>query len=303
MVNFYTNIAWSCATDTYRGVAKFNGMNWTTYTTAQGLIHNEINDIAIDAQGNVWACSRPLFIEGPGGVNKFDGTGWTSYNTSDGLASPYVSSVEIDSKGNKWFGTTKGVNKFDDVTWTTYDSSDGLSSNYIYAIAEDNNQALWFATGNGLSIYDGTAWQTFTTKDGLSSKTVRSIMIDSEGNTWAGTDGGVTMIRANTITGVEDMQRQIPLSFRLDQNYPNPFNPTTTIRYEIPHAGQLSLRIYNILGQEVKTLVNGQFPSGSHEVQWDGSDNYASMVSSGIYLYRLETGSGVVQTKKMIFIK
>ena len=105
------------------------------------------------------------------------------------------------------------------------------------------------------------------------------------------------------VTNIDEDNVNVPYEFLLAQNYPNPFNPTTTIRFQIPHAGHLSIKIYNSIGQEVKTLVSRHHSAGNHEVMWDGTDNHGSLVSSGIYLYRLEAGTRYVQTKKMIYIK
>ncbi len=85
--------------------------------------------------------------------------------------------------------------------------------------------------------------------------------------------------------------------YELLQNYPNPFNPTTTIKYSIPIAGLVTLTVYNILGEQVKTLINQEMPAGNHSVQFN-----ASSLASGIYLYRIQFGS-FVQTRKMIFLK
>ncbi len=88
-----------------------------------------------------------------------------------------------------------------------------------------------------------------------------------------------------------------PGRFALDQNYPNPFNPTTTINFTLAQSSQVTLKVYNLLGQEVATLVNGRLGSGPHSVQFN-----ASGLSSGMYLYRIEAGS-FVQNKKMMLIK
>lgn len=100
------------------------------------------------------------------------------------------------------------------------------------------------------------------------------------------------------ITGV-DIQHNpvVPANFSLEQNYPNPFNPTTTIRYSLPVAGYVTLRIYNLLGQEVHALVNGQQPPGEYAVRFD-----AASLSTGVYFYRLEAG-GFRQVKKMLLLK
>jgi hypothetical protein len=89
----------------------------------------------------------------------------------------------------------------------------------------------------------------------------------------------------------------IPTNFSLSQNYPNPFNPSTTIQFSLPKSGDITLKIYNLLGEEVKTLVNEFKEIGNHTVQFN-----ASNLASGIYFYRLQAES-FIQTRKMILIK
>ena len=101
----------------------------------------------------------------------------------------------------------------------------------------------------------------------------------------------------NNPTGVELTDNEIPTEFILEQNYPNPFNPTTTIRYSIPVSGKVSLKVFDILGSEVANLVNGEKAAGNYSVNWD-----ASKLASGIYVYRIQTGS-FVQAKKLVLIK
>ena len=97
----------------------------------------------------------------------------------------------------------------------------------------------------------------------------------------------------------------IPVSYKLLQNYPNPFNPNTTIKFGIPESGDnklVSLKIFNILGQEVSTLLNGNMEAGYHEVKWNGLNQHGFSVASGIYFYRL-IGEGIHQVKKMVLIR
>lgn len=94
----------------------------------------------------------------------------------------------------------------------------------------------------------------------------------------------------------------IPESFTLNQNYPNPFNPSTVIKFGIPEASFVTLKIYNMLGQEIKTLVSGEKAAGYYNIQWNGDNNYGSPVASGAYIYRITAGSNVVN-KKMILMK
>lgn len=101
----------------------------------------------------------------------------------------------------------------------------------------------------------------------------------------------------NSTTSVTVDQTIVPKEFVLEQNYPNPFNPSTTIRYSMPTAGNVSLKVFDILGKEVATLVNGYQQTGKYSVTFN-----ALNLSSGMYFYRLETGS-VKEVKKMILMK
>jgi len=88
-----------------------------------------------------------------------------------------------------------------------------------------------------------------------------------------------------------------PEEFNLEQNYPNPFNPATTIRFSIPASGLTTLKVYNILGNEVATLMNEDKSAGVYSVEFN-----ASNLPSGVYMYSLQTGSAVL-TKKMVLLR
>ena len=101
-----------------------------------------------------------------------------------------------------------------------------------------------------------------------------------------------------TITGIDGpVNGTIPVKYALEQNYPNPFNPSTVIEFKMPAAGIVSLKVYNILGQEVRTIVDGMQPAGSYTYRFDGAN-----LSTGVYFYRLQTGS-FVQVRKMMLLK
>ncbi len=93
-----------------------------------------------------------------------------------------------------------------------------------------------------------------------------------------------------------------PKTTTLKSNYPNPFNPSTTINYTIKQKENVILKIYNLLGQEIKILVYGPVSPGNKTVVWDGRDNTGKLVPAGTYYYRLQTGTEV-QSKKMLFLK
>jgi len=94
----------------------------------------------------------------------------------------------------------------------------------------------------------------------------------------------------------------IPDDYALYQNYPNPFNPTTRINFDLPEASEVRLAVFNLLGQEVRTLVAGQLPAGRHFVAWDGRDANGQVVGSGLYLYRLHAGN-FVSSRKMLLTR
>ena len=108
-----------------------------------------------------------------------------------------------------------------------------------------------------------------------------------------------TVTQPATVNAVENGLS--PQEFSLSQNYPNPFNPSTRIQYSLENAAQVSLKIYNVLGLEVVTLVNGRQEAGSYTVQFNTNEGVLSL-SSGVYFYRLEAGS-FVSTKKLILMK
>ncbi|PWB71358.1 hypothetical protein C3F09_07975, partial [candidate division GN15 bacterium] len=86
------------------------------------------------------------------------------------------------------------------------------------------------------------------------------------------------------------------------QNFPNPFNPQTTVGFDLPQAEHVTLTVYNLLGQRIRTLADGDFDAGHQSVMWDGRGDNGDAVASGVYLYRLEAGS-YVATKKMLLLK
>ncbi|MCD6336271.1 MAG: T9SS type A sorting domain-containing protein, partial [Candidatus Latescibacteria bacterium] len=94
----------------------------------------------------------------------------------------------------------------------------------------------------------------------------------------------------------------LPKEIALFQNFPNPFNPTTEIRYQLPESSEIQLRVYNLLGQEVRRLVDGRVKAGTHSALWDSRDSLGREVGSGVYLVRMEAGD-FVEVRKMALIR
>ncbi|MEJ2636436.1 MAG: aryl-sulfate sulfotransferase [Calditrichia bacterium] len=121
---------------------------------------------------------------------------------------------------------------------------------------------------------------------------VLTLRVDSENE---GFGCQVSLIGRNDSSGI--VKENLQKSFVLHQNYPNPFNPATTIKFDLPKTSRVDLKIYDILGKEVATLISGKLNAGAHSVKWNGVD-----MASGVYFYRLEI-DGVVQTRKMMLMR
>lgn len=103
-------------------------------------------------------------------------------------------------------------------------------------------------------------------------------------------------------TPVSNNDNVNPVVTGLGANYPNPFNPNTTLSYSIKERGHVKIDIYNLLGQKVKTLVNGVMTAGAHTVSWNGMDDNRRPVASGVYFYKMQSGK-YTNTRKMILMK
>ncbi len=134
--------------------------------------------------------------------------------------------------------------------------------------------------------------------DGIDRQDI--VFVTGNGN--EGLKAGIYLIEHDATTGIAFREPQTPESFSLHQNYPNPFNPGTSIVYELSAAGDVKLVIYNILGQEVRTLFSGHKSMGSHEALWNGKDHAGKSMTSGVYYYTLES-SGFKETRKMLLLK
>ena len=140
-----------------------------------------------------------------------------------------------------------------------------------------------------IEVYNGKDWQTLKTK------------VDKVTNTAYAFTNNVQEYRLKVDLEYKG-NNAIPDKYSIDQNYPNPFNPITNISFNLPVNSDVSLVIYNVLGQKIKTLVKGQRDAGDYTVTWDATNETGSKVSSGIYFYQITSGS-FNQTRKMVLIK
>ena len=187
----------------------------------------------------------------------------------------------------------------DSLLFTVVDNDEFKFVNYTSGTSYNLRLRLASAMGEDLyehskiDIESNSSHRIVADWDDLSNQPVQ-IYVD------LGNDGTIddTITIKNQITGIDDQGLLgIPDEYYLAQNYPNPFNPVTKIRYSIPQLSNVSLIVYNILGQEVITLVNEQQPAGNYEVSFD-----ATNLTSGIYLYKIQAG-GYSDVKKMILLR
>jgi len=132
--------------------------------------------------------------------------------------------------------------------------------------------------------------------------TVRNLTSDPEAISIAGAE--IVGLDGKMVKAViETPADALPEEFSLDQNFPNPFNPTTTINFALPEPGDVKLLVFNLLGQEVRTLTSGVMEPGAYKVVWNSLDNTGQKVSTGLYFYRLVVDNKVIQTRKMLLLK
>lgn len=142
---------------------------------------------------------------------------------------------------------------------------------------------------------------------GITDLDINVLTISADGYLFVGTNNGKLFRSIHSTTDIKQENYSIPIQFSLNQNYPNPFNPNTKIKFSIETRCGVSLRVYDVLGNEVATLVNEEKQPGNYEVSFSTQQTINSafggrQLSSGIYFYQLRAGN-FVQTKKMIVLK
>ncbi len=143
-----------------------------------------------------------------------------------------------------------------------------------------------------VTVSDGELTINFTITE--NNPIVSAILVESQGGAGSSANPGDLEQDAQVV--------KIPDEFDLHQNYPNPFNPETTIQYDLPQAEHVILKIYDLLGREVTTLLDREMEAGYHKVTWSARDNYSNPVSTGIYIVRVVAGD-FIAVKKMLLMK
>jgi uncharacterized delta-60 repeat protein len=299
------------------------------YKTLNPPNFDDAQDIAVDDSGYIYICgstgsqliNRPVFSV-------------IKYNQNGSIA--WIDKVESDSTGDAWRMKKKngyiyvtGYSAFsatnNDYVTAKYNSSGRLWAVY-YDKASRSDKASDLAVddnGNtfvtGGSVDQNNFWEDLTTikydPDGNQEWVARyndsanlldygyGITLDNNGDvivcgqTTTNNIPNYITIKYSNITGVSEPTSSSPDKYELFQNYPNPFNPSTTLSFEISLSSFVSLKVYDVLGREVATLVNQEKPAGRYSVNFD-----ASKLSSGVYFYKIKVRSFVL-VKRMLFLK
>jgi hypothetical protein len=279
------------------------GTSWTAVNTGLPFVTSETDTTrayrAVTCFGtsgtNLFAGTGSYVISGRGVfLSTNDGTSWTSVNT--GLTDSNVTALAV-SGTNLFAGTLDGgvfLSTNNGTSWTAVFSSLTGASVRCLAVSGTNLFAGIWPVGVLLLTNNGTSWTAVNA--GLPLNDVYALAVCGT-NLFAGTPGVWRRPLSELITSVDPVASEMPQEFSLNQNYPNPFNPSTTIQYALPHRSHMTLTVFNTLGQQVATLVNGEVEAGYHEVKID-----AAGLSSGVYFYRMQAGD-FVQSKKFVLLK
>lgn len=265
-----------------RKVARFN---FSTGVFVDEFTETDLNQ----GSGHAWDAAGNFYVAsfGSADVRKFDANGK--------FLGVFTETGRLRGAVNLWFG--EGGDLFV-VDWTLgsvlrFDGQTGrFKSNFITGM--QNTEGFVFGPDSTIYLCD---WSRNTINRYDRSGHVLGIFANT-----GGMRAPNSVIFGSSSVTVVSERESMPQGFALQQNYPNPFNPGTIIRFQLPSHGRVSLTIYNISGQLVRTLLDSSASAGAHAVAWDGRDDHGQLVASGEYLYRIEAGR-FVEMKKMTFVR
>ncbi len=294
------------------------GGKWTVLATTDGgatwaRMPTEPNQVGTEAGWN-----NSFVIAGN---NAWFGTNSTKvYRTTDvGLTWTSSATTTLNSYGLHFNDVTNGA-LVGSAGATNYSTNGGTSwaaggaagTGQGSGVSGVNGSEFWATVGT--SVYyttnGGVTWSNAAKNGYPGTAALWALDITSAaGGTygWAAGATGTIVRYRRTVTEVANGPAAVPTVYALDQNFPNPFNPSTTIRFSLPEQATVSLKIFNMLGQEVATLAEGDRSAAFHEVVWNGRNSTGAQVASGMYFYRIEatgvSGANFTNMKKLILLK
>ena len=262
------------------------GVNWTTWATVATTAAGWNNALMIYGN-NVWFGTNANYLMYSSNL----GANWSQQTTT------------FTNQYSVWFNSaTVGLASYNALNVTT---NSGTNWSALTSPVATNTAGIfgtgsewWVATQNTTVHYssnNGAAWSTaYTAPDG----TFYHIAGSRTGSTiWGVRNNGKISRYGTPISGITTVGSEIPSSYSVSQNYPNPFNPTTKINFALPKSGLVTMKVYDILGKEVATLVNEVKNAGSYSVDFN-----ASNLTSGMYFYKVSV-NGFSEVRKMMLIK
>ena len=287
----------------WQGLIEFDGDTtfflYNSSNTNLNPLREEIIYVNVELD-SVILCGTEL-----GGAASFNitSTTWTEYFSPVVPIDLTVNSIIIDRKKNIWFAGIQYVSMMDsNLNWSVFDYDAINEHDYYHDIVLLKNNNLLFSTSHGLlelNYLDGEVWTNIKPPAlELDSIGCHGLAKDHLGNIWIGFyNGYLAIYNPDGITDVKRTQNSFQVKYSLSQNYPNPFNPSTTITYSIPKRGFVQLKIYDVLGEEIATLVNEEKRQGRYSVKFNGTN-----LPSGVYFYTLRVNN-LVQSRKMILLR
>lgn len=283
------------------------GANWTTLGGRPGFGNfRSPCDVVIQFENpnTIFIADGVTSSPDPGQFYKSTdgGVTFTLINTTTGSEIPMVANTSLDlnllyhstwSSGSFWKSTNMG---------SAFANLNQTGSLWACDIAKDDPTALSFNVySGGTEKHSTDAGQTFT-QTTIGSSPAAGILFYDKANLFMQQSGGVYRMAVaysvTTVTGNNQISGEIPNKFGLSQNYPNPFNPVTQIKYDIAKASNVSLKVYDVLGNEVALVVSGNLSAGKYSADFN-----ASKLASGIYFYSLIVDGQKVDTRKMMLVK
>ncbi|MDP1675415.1 MAG: T9SS type A sorting domain-containing protein [Bacteroidota bacterium] len=236
-----------------------------------------------------------LFAFGYAGIqySTDNGETWTYQNFPQSLNG----SLCLAAHGNDLlFGTNEGLLRSSNMGLSWIDT---VYNNGAVLTAVITKEGRYFTATqfNGVSEYDKATSKWKEIGQILPSQWVHSITLNSQGNLLAATEGMGVFRTVSLVSSVENARTVRPTAFAVSQNYPNPFNPSTTISFILPTSSYVSLKIFDVLGKEVGSLVSENLSAGTYSRLWN-----AAKMASGVYFYRLQAGA-FAETKKLMLVR
>lgn len=278
------------ATSNYPRISYNDGETWSTLKN--GFNYPYMNGVTTNKTGDI-------FVWTTGALYRSTDKGASFHTLKNGFDQIETNGVAINDSGI-FVGENVGNEGLRGIYRYTYSNGNwekvrDVSSATIFSSRDNTIYAAAFQEGIIKSIDEGNTWTEFSLRP--NNKWIMAFNEDNNGFLFVGTYGGGLYKTLQPLSAISD-EENTPQKFSLSQNFPNPFNPTTVISYQLPIVSKTTLKIYDVLGREVATLVNEEQKPGTYQVEFDGRK-----LSSGVYFYKLQTGSGFNMTKKFVLLK